>query len=40
MLIVLNLRGVKESIKVLVPIFLLFIGTHFLLIVDGAREHA
>lgn len=31
-LIVLNLRGIKESIKVLVPIFLLFIGMHFLLI--------
>ncbi len=31
-LIVLNLRGVKESIRVLVPIFLLFIGTHVLLI--------
>ncbi len=32
LLIVLNLRGIKESIKVLVPIFLLFIGTHVLLI--------
>jgi amino acid transporter len=31
-LIVLNLRGVKESIQVLVPIFLLFLGTHALLI--------
>ena len=31
-LIVLNLRGIKESIRVLVPIFLLFIGTHVLLI--------
>jgi len=31
-LIVLNLRGIKESIRVLVPIFLLFIGTHALLI--------
>ncbi len=31
-LIVLNLRGIKESIRVLVPIFLLFIGMHALLI--------
>ncbi len=31
-LIVLNLRGVKESIQVLLPIFLLFLLTHFLLI--------
>jgi amino acid transporter len=31
-LIILNLRGIKESIRVLVPIFLLFIGTHTLLI--------
>jgi amino acid transporter len=31
-LIVLNLRGVKESIRVLVPIFLLFIAMHVLLI--------
>ncbi len=31
-LIILNLRGVKESIQVLVPIFLLFLGTHILLI--------
>ena len=32
MLIVLNLRGVKESVQVLVPIFLLFVGTHFFMI--------
>ncbi|HEX4439232.1 MAG TPA: APC family permease [Thermoanaerobaculia bacterium] len=31
-LIVLNLRGIKESITVLVPIFLLFLLTHFSLI--------
>ena len=31
-LIVLNLRGVKESIQILVPIFLLFLVTHVLLI--------
>ena len=32
LLIVLNLRGVKESVKVLTPIFLVFLGTHALLI--------
>jgi amino acid transporter len=32
LLIVLNLRGVKESVKVLLPIFLVFLGTHALLI--------
>jgi amino acid transporter len=31
-LIVLNLRGVKESVQILMPIFLLFLLTHFLLI--------
>ena len=30
-LIVLNLRGIKESIKVIVPIFLLFVATHLAL---------
>jgi amino acid transporter len=32
LLILLNLRGVKESVKVLLPIFLLFLLTHALLI--------
>ncbi|MDQ5871826.1 MAG: APC family permease, partial [Acidobacteriota bacterium] len=32
LLIVLNLRGVKESVKVLMPIFLVFLATHALLI--------
>ncbi len=32
LLILLNLRGVKESIQILLPIFLLFLLTHFLLI--------
>ena len=31
--IILNLRGVKESVQILVPIFLLFIATHFPMIV-------
>jgi amino acid transporter len=32
LLIILNLRGVKESVKVLLPIFLVFLATHALLI--------
>jgi hypothetical protein len=32
-LVVLNLRGIKESVTVLVPIFLTFVATHFLMIV-------
>ena len=32
LLIVLNLRGVKESVKILTPVFLIFLATHILLI--------
>ncbi len=39
-LLVLNLRGVKESIKVLVPLFLGFVLTHFFLIVYGIARQA
>ena len=35
LLIILNLRGVKESIQILLPIFLLFLLTHFVLIVGA-----
>jgi amino acid transporter len=38
-LIVLNLRGIKESVTVLVPIFLLFIFTHLLLIGGSILLH-
>jgi amino acid transporter len=38
-LIVLNLRGLKESITVLVPIFLLFLVTHFSLIMVTLLGH-
>jgi len=38
-LIVLNLRGVKESVQILVPIFLLFLVTHFVLIVGSISLH-
>lgn len=39
-LTVLNLRGVKESILVLMPIFMTFIVTHIALIVGGCIAHA
>lgn len=39
LLIWLNMRGVKESIKVLTPIFLVFVATHLLLIVYGIFSH-
>ncbi len=39
-LIVLNLRGLKEAIKVLLPIFLGFVITHLVLIVYGIVAHA
>ncbi len=35
LLIILNLRGVKESIQILLPIFLLFLLTHFALIIGA-----
>lgn len=38
-LIVMNLRGVKESVLPLVPIFLTFIVTHFALIFGGILIH-
>ena len=40
LLTVLNLRGMKESIKVLLPIFLGFVITHVLLILYGIIAHA
>src|SRR5476649_88451 len=39
-LVFLNLRGVKESIKVLMPIFMGFVITHAFLIVYGISMHA
>ncbi|MGH9364807.1 MAG: APC family permease, partial [Thermoanaerobaculia bacterium] len=38
-LILLNLRGVKESVTVLVPIFLVFVATHFFMIVVAIASH-
>lgn len=39
LLLILNLRGVKESIKVLLPIFLGFVVTHVFFIVYGIGAH-
>ena len=39
-MIVLNIRGVKESITVLAPIFIVFVVTHALLIGYGILAHA
>lgn len=39
LLIALNLRGMKESIKVLMPIFIGFVVTHFFLIIYGVVSH-
>ncbi len=39
-LIILNLRGVKESVTILAPIFLLFIVTHVLLLGYGIIAHS
>ena len=39
LLIILNLRGVKESVKVLLPIFLVFLATHALLIGTAFFTH-
>jgi amino acid transporter len=39
-LIILNLRGMKEAIKILLPIFLGFVATHLVLIIYGIFAHA
>jgi amino acid transporter len=38
-LIVLNVRGVRESVMVLLPVFLLFVVTHVVLILGGLVGH-
>jgi amino acid transporter len=38
-LVVLNLRGVKESVTTLMPIFLVFLLTHAFLVVGGVATH-
>jgi amino acid transporter len=39
LLVVLNLRGVKESVSVLAPIFMLFLFTHAILIFGAVGSH-
>src|SRR5438094_4096491 len=39
LLVVLNLRGVKESVKALMPIFLVFLATHAIVIATGIGLH-
>ena len=39
LLVVLNLRGVKESVVPLIPIFLIFLGTHVFAIIYGVAVH-
>jgi amino acid transporter len=38
-LIIINLRGIKEAIQILLPIFLGFVATHLVLIVYGIVAH-
>lgn len=38
-LIILNMRGVKESVTLLVPIFLVFVITHFIIVTIGIFGH-
>ncbi|MFZ1982318.1 MAG: APC family permease [Smithella sp.] len=40
MLVIMNLRGVKESVIALAPIFMVFVVTHILLIIYGIFYHA
>src|SRR5512133_1899055 len=39
LLVILNLRGVKESVTILAPIFGLFVVTHLVLVVGGVAVH-
>jgi len=39
-LVLMNLRGVKESVTALMPIFMLFLITHLLLLAGGIASHA
>lgn len=39
LLIILNIRGVKESILVMAPIFVVFVVTHLLMLLDGIITH-
>lgn len=38
-LIILNIRGVKESVTILAPIFMTFVATHLLMLLDAVFTH-
>ncbi|KAF0217131.1 MAG: hypothetical protein FD174_3432 [Geobacteraceae bacterium] len=40
LLIILNVRGVKESVTVLAPIFMVFVATHIFMLLYGVFAHA
>ncbi|BDV42262.1 amino acid transporter [Geotalea uraniireducens] len=40
LLIILNIRGVKESVTVLAPIFMTFVATHILMLIYGVFSHS
>jgi amino acid transporter len=39
LLIVLNIRGIKESVTIMAPIFMVFVLTHLIMLVDGVFTH-
>src|SRR2546422_255811 len=39
-LLIMNLRGVKESVELVMPVFLVFVVTHLVLIMVGIGSHA
>jgi amino acid transporter len=39
LLIVLNIRGIKESVTIMAPIFMVFVLTHLVLLLDGIFTH-
>src|SRR6185503_8196430 len=39
-LTILNIRGLKESVRSLLPFFLVFVATHLILIVGGILSHS
>jgi amino acid transporter len=39
LLIVLNIRGIKESVTIMAPIFMVFVLTHLVMLVDGVFTH-
>jgi amino acid transporter len=40
LLIILNIRGIKESVTIMAPIFMVFVATHLILLIDGVFTHS